>query len=93
MITYLLPLITTATVVIRNAVADGTRPIALNGEVIGYVEKVVLAEAIYLFGRRVETEKYEWVFHYTGADGAETWGNGTTLPEVKAKLNHRLGLV
>ena len=98
MITYLLPLIyttlTATTVTIRNAVADGSRPIALNGEVIGYVETRIFAAAIYYEGGgTLRQEAYDWAFTYTGLDGVETWGNADSLREAKDKLNSRLGLV
>ena len=82
------------TIVIRSAAADGSRPIALNGEVIGYVEKRIFAAAIYYeSGRTLRQEAYDWAFTYIGLDGVETWGNADSLREAKDKLNSRLGLV
>jgi len=67
---------TTTTVTIRNAAADGSRPITLNGEVIG---NIVSGDS-------------DWTVNYTGPDGSETWFPADSLRAAKVILNRRLGL-
>ena len=65
------------TIVIRSADADGTRPIALNGEVIG----------------NVAPGEYDWHVNYIRPDnGLETWCVASSLAEVKVKLHSIYGL-
>ena len=65
------------TITIRTPDSDGTRLIALNGEVIG----------------NVVPGEYDWVVTYIRpADGVETWCVARSLAEVKAKLHSLYGL-